>query len=457
MKNLSWGSVQEKIERKDVEKNEERVSIGQEMLTNPSLLFLDEPTSGLDSTTAQRIVSTLWELANEGRRTAVMPIHQPSSRLFYLFNKVLLLSNGDPVYFGKGADVLDYFSSVGFALGVSMNTTDFLLDLANGVATSDSNEDQEEVKLRLVNAYKTELSATVRSELIVDDSGLPTDDRKLNRWSYPWLDQFSILLRRGIKERKFGSFSTIKIVQVLVVVLFTRLFWWQSDSNHLQDQVGLLFFYSEFCGFYPMFEAIFMCTQERMVLLKERASGMYRLSSYFMALTLGDLPMELVLPTIFYTMTYFMAGLKHTAGAFFSGLFVLLYSVMCSQGLGLAIGAAVMDEVSAVTLGTVIMLIFLLSSGYFVKHIPIFISWIMYISITSHTLNLLLGSQYETKETYRCSGNAICLVRDFLSIKVVRIGGTGTIVPTSLVAMAGMVMFYWLIAYLFRMRVGVKG
>ena len=109
-----------------------RVSIGQEMLTNPSLLFLDEPTSGLDSTTAQRIVSTLWELANEGGRTVVMTIHQPSSRLFYLFNKVLLLSNGDPLYFGKGADVLDYFSSVGFAPGVAMNPADFLLDLANG-------------------------------------------------------------------------------------------------------------------------------------------------------------------------------------------------------------------------------------------------------------------------------------------------------------------------------------
>ncbi|GLT82115.1 hypothetical protein SLE2022_005250 [Rubroshorea leprosula] len=61
-----------------------RVSIGQEMLINPSLLLLDEPTLGLDSTMAQRIVSTLWELAN-GERTVVMTIHQSSSRLFYMF------------------------------------------------------------------------------------------------------------------------------------------------------------------------------------------------------------------------------------------------------------------------------------------------------------------------------------------------------------------------------------
>lgn len=110
-----------------------RVSIGQEMLINPSLLFLDEPTSGLDSTTAQSVVSTLWELAGGGR-TVVMTIHQPSSRLFYMFHKILLLSDGQPLYFGKGSQALDYFSSIGHAPSVAMNPSEFLIDLANGMA-----------------------------------------------------------------------------------------------------------------------------------------------------------------------------------------------------------------------------------------------------------------------------------------------------------------------------------
>lgn len=109
-----------------------RVSIGQEMLVNPSLLLLDEPTSGLDSTTAQIIVSTLWELARGGR-TVAMTIHQPSSRVFYMFHKVLLLSEGNAVYFGNGSTVMDYFSGVGYAPSFAMNPSDFLLDLASGV------------------------------------------------------------------------------------------------------------------------------------------------------------------------------------------------------------------------------------------------------------------------------------------------------------------------------------
>lgn len=112
-----------------------RVSIGQELLINPSLLFLDEPTSGLDSTTAQKIVKTLWDLAGGGR-TIVMTIHQPSSRLFYMFHKVMLLSEGNALYFGIVSDVMDYFSGIGYAPVVAMNPAEFLLDLANGMSVS---------------------------------------------------------------------------------------------------------------------------------------------------------------------------------------------------------------------------------------------------------------------------------------------------------------------------------
>ena len=65
-----------------------RVSIGQEMLINPSLLLLDEPTSGLDSTNAQRILNTIKGLARDGR-TIITTIHQPSSRIYHMFDRWL--------------------------------------------------------------------------------------------------------------------------------------------------------------------------------------------------------------------------------------------------------------------------------------------------------------------------------------------------------------------------------
>ncbi|PIN21771.1 Transporter, ABC superfamily (Breast cancer resistance protein) [Handroanthus impetiginosus] len=376
-----------------------RVSIGQEMLINPSMLFLDEPTSGLDSTTAQRIVSTILELA-KGGKTILMTIHQPSSKLFYMFHKVILLSDGNPLYHGNGSDVLDYFSSIGFSPSVSMNPADFLLDLAN---------DEAAIKQILVSAYNDNLSERVKAELFdhnyresdVDDDKL----KKLNRWPNTWWEQFSVLFNRGLKERKYDTFSAIKIAQVLIVAILSGLLWWQSDRDHLQDQIGIFYFSSGFWSFYPMFEAIFTFPQERLMLEKERSSGTYRLSSFFMALTMGDLPTQLVLPTIYYTLTYWMAGLKPTPYSFLSGLFVTLYSVLCSQGLGLAIGAVVMDLKLATVLGSVVALVFQLTSGYFVGNVPSFINWTKYISITQYTFKLLLGTQYSPGETYRCGAN----------------------------------------------------
>lgn len=120
-------------ERRGVSGGErKRVSIGQELLINPSLLFLDEPTSGLDSTTAGKIVLTLLNLT-KGGRTVVMSIHQPSSRMFYMFHKVLLLSDGHPLFFGKASLAMEYFACVGYAPNVAMNPSDFLLDIANGM------------------------------------------------------------------------------------------------------------------------------------------------------------------------------------------------------------------------------------------------------------------------------------------------------------------------------------
>jgi ABC-type multidrug transport system ATPase subunit len=101
------------------------------MLVDPSLLLLDEPTSGLDSTTASRIIVTLQELARGGR-TIITTIHQPSSRIFQMFDKLILLSGGQLLYYGRANAAMAYFTSLGFAPSFATNPADFLLDLANG-------------------------------------------------------------------------------------------------------------------------------------------------------------------------------------------------------------------------------------------------------------------------------------------------------------------------------------
>ncbi|TKY49069.1 ABC transporter G family member 9 [Spatholobus suberectus] len=434
-----------------------RVSIGQELLINPSLLFLDEPTSGLDSTTAQRIVSTLWELASGGR-TIVMTIHQPSSRLYYLFHKVLLLSEGNTLYFGKGSEAIEYFSNIGYAPALAMNPSDFLLDLANGIYTDELNEDHAIDKQKLIAVCKRNFAAQLKPAFQGISDSVKSQNRfqekGFGKWPTSWSQQFFVLLRRDIKERRHESFSGLRIGQVLVVALISGLLWYKSDLSHLQDQIGLLFFMSGFWGFVPLFQAIFTFPQELMMLEKERSSGMYRLSSYFMSRMVADLPMELVLPTIFLFITYWMAGLKANAVNFLCTLLTLLLNVLVSQGLGLALGASVMDQKAATTLASVIMLCFLLAGGFYVQHVPKFIAWVKYISISFYTYQLFIGSQYNYGETYPCS-NGRCPIAEFPSIKEM---GVHFHLHEQLMAASALVIMligYRLIAYLALMRIGV--
>ena len=77
-----------------------RCNIGTELLTNPSIILLDEPTSGLDSTAATSLIVTLRSLANE-RMTVISSIHQPSTKIFYMFDKLIFLADGKMVYAGS--------------------------------------------------------------------------------------------------------------------------------------------------------------------------------------------------------------------------------------------------------------------------------------------------------------------------------------------------------------------
>lgn len=62
----------------------------------------------------------------------VTTIHQPSSRLFSMFDKLILLGKGNTLYFGKASDAMMYFSSIGCSPLIAMNPAEFLIDLANG-------------------------------------------------------------------------------------------------------------------------------------------------------------------------------------------------------------------------------------------------------------------------------------------------------------------------------------
>ncbi len=86
-----------------------RLNIALELIRQPAVLFLDEPTSGLSSADTEKVINLLKEQTFKGK-LIVMNIHQPSSDVYKLFDRLWLLDRGGyPVFDGNPIDAITYF------------------------------------------------------------------------------------------------------------------------------------------------------------------------------------------------------------------------------------------------------------------------------------------------------------------------------------------------------------
>lgn len=89
-----------------------RLNIGLELMREPSVLFVDEPTSGLSSMDSEKIMRLLKEQSRKGKLVMAI-IHQPSSDIFKLFDKLWILDKGGyPIYNGNPVDSVVYFKTM---------------------------------------------------------------------------------------------------------------------------------------------------------------------------------------------------------------------------------------------------------------------------------------------------------------------------------------------------------
>ncbi len=89
-----------------------RLNIALELIREPLVLFLDEPTSGLSSRDSENLMDLIRDLTMKGKLIFTV-IHQPSSEIFKMFDKVIILDHsGLMAYFGNPVDAVIYFKTL---------------------------------------------------------------------------------------------------------------------------------------------------------------------------------------------------------------------------------------------------------------------------------------------------------------------------------------------------------
>ena len=106
-----------------------RVAVALALARPVPLLILDEPTTGLDSFNALTAVKLLHRLVRGGY-AVIIALHQPRTDLFSIFDLLLILTRGEPAYFGPAYEAVDFFGSFGYVCPRGVNFADFLVDLS---------------------------------------------------------------------------------------------------------------------------------------------------------------------------------------------------------------------------------------------------------------------------------------------------------------------------------------
>ncbi len=205
------------------------------------------------------------------------------------------------------------------------------------------------------------------------------EEKKFNT---SWMTQFRVLLHRSLKNSRSAVLTTVNVVKAIALGVLTGCLWFQmpNDETHVRDRGSLLFFCSTFWIFDGTFQAIFSFPAERAIIFKERASGSYHLSAYFLSKTLSEMPTRLILPSSFWLIVYWMADLNPRVDVFLATLGCILISVLAGESYGLLCGALVMDFEKATAIMIVISLTSMAAGGYYVQNIPVWLTWLKFVS-----------------------------------------------------------------------------
>ena len=368
-----------------------RTSVGVEMVTEPRLLFLDEPTSGLDSYSAYNTVAQLKQLAQEKGATVVCTIHQPSSEVFALFDRVLILKAGRVVYADTVAGMNDWFASRGFPIPPNYNPADHAMFVVQKTTVKG---------LEAANMYQPPPSTASTLADTVGMSSERAEQEVLPPTQSTFTEQLSWLLHREMKRvvrdkpALIGRFG----VTIFLNTLFGLLFYGagsgdDSDPQTFQDHFGALVMVAISSMFGAAQPALLAFPVERPIFLREYSAGTYSSIAYFFSKLSVELPMSFTQTLVAWTVMYWMIG--------FQGNFIFL--VLSSFGLGVAatsvaicIGCVTPDVKQAMEATPMVFVPQMLFAGFFVRtdQIPIFLRWAQYLCSLKYSLNLLVLAEF---------------------------------------------------------------
>ncbi|CAB3401321.1 unnamed protein product [Caenorhabditis bovis] len=394
-----------------------RLAFASEILTSPPILICDEPTSGLDAYLAYQVICVLKELARNKGMTILLTVHQPSSQVFQLFDSVYIMCQGRVAFCGPPSEAEEMWASVGLPVPLNFNPCDHYL------ATLSSNEDNSKDSIRQKDQIRMICSAFEKSDQgknlmkeatmrdSEDESDSSSEDWRRrydtfqeNKFNATFLQQISVLTWRATKTViREPTLLKVQLFQSIIIAVLTGLIYTNNqsvDQKNIMNINGALYQMVTNMAFMFQFSVVHHFCLEINTFYRESGSGLYRVSAYFIAKNIAEMPSYALSAIIFTSILYWMSGLAAALDAF--AIYVLVGFLI--QNIAISIGYFFSCAFGTINLAVAVMPIFVVPmmafGGFFINQdsLPIFFVPLKYLSYFGYAYEVVAINQWTRVE-----------------------------------------------------------
>lgn len=324
-----------------------RLNIALELIREPSVLFVDEPTSGLSSRDSENVMDLLSELTLKGKLIFVV-IHQPSSDIYKMFDKMIILDTGGyMVYYGHPIEAISYFKTIDGQLNSEQGecpvcgnaTPEVIFDILESRQVDEFGRYMPDRKIS-PQKWEEYYHEKIKPEIIPDQ----TNDPPKNLNVPGWFKQFLIYLSRDFKSKIsnmqyiFLNLTEAPLLGLILSFLIRYIapnkgVYIFYENENIVPYIFMSIIVALFLGLMVSAEEIF---KDRKILKKEKFLNLSR-SSYLMSKVVILIVMSAIQAFLYVLVGNTLLGVKEMYFSYWIALFSMF---VFANMMGLNISSA---------------------------------------------------------------------------------------------------------------------